>query len=309
MSILMELVEKLKKNGKDLDSVEKAEVIRSIDSLGECIQASGEPTKEGPELFGGTGMISLNALEIQEGTSEVEQNLSETLSELRKQYNTASSEEEKDNILQKIRMTENDLNSARACFDNSIKLNQDIRDDVRKIISYPKSPYYNPKGNKSFHEVDGKESGKLDGYHDKLVQLYGKDGVKSFFEKYINQLNQAIPKEDIEWASKRYKVVFGPIMGSPILSSIPILAGAASLYPLLASSIHIVPYAIGTFLLGTCFKKFITDGREKYNKRIFRARENIAIGLGLRKGHASWTIEGINANDAKAVKAETSEEK
>lgn len=305
----MELVEKLKKNGKNLDSVEKAEVIRSIDSLGECIQASGDPTKEGLELFGGTGMISLNALEIQEGTSEVEQNLSETLLKLREQYNTASSEEEKDNILQKIRMTKNDLNSARGYFDNSIKQNQDLRDDVRKIISHPKSPYYNPKGKKQFHKVDEKESGKVDDYHDNLEKLYGKDGVKSFFEKYINQLNQAIPKEDIEWASKRYKVVFGPIMGSPILSSIPILAGTAALYPLLASSIHILPYTIGMFGLGIGLRRFITEGREKYNKRIFRARENIAIGLGLRKGHASWTVEGINANDAKAAKAETSEEK
>lgn len=306
MSILSELLNRLSKNDNNLGRVETEQATRSLESLEGCIQESGNTTQEGIELLGGTGMIYTNVLEIQKGTGSSEKELSEVLLELLKEYDNAGSEEEKYKIANDIAEIRGNLDATREYFDKSIRQNQDLRDDVRKIISHPKSPYYNPKGKKLLHEVDVKESGKVDDYHDKLEQLYGKKGLKSFFEKHINQLNQAIPKEDLKWASKRYKVVFGPIMGNPILSSIPILAGAASLYPLLASSIHVVPYAIGTFMLGTCFKKFITEGREKYNKRIFRARERVAIDLGLRERYASWTAEGINANDAKA---ETSEEK
>ena len=304
MSILSELLNRLGKNDNNLGRVETEQATRSLESLEGCIQKSGEPTQEGIELLGGTGMIYTDVLEIQKGTGSSEKELSEVLLELLKEYDNAGSEEEKYKIANDIAKIREDLYAAREYFDKSIRQNQDLRDDVRKIISHPKSPYYNPKGKKLLHEVDVKESGKVDDYHDRLKQLYGKKGLKSFFEKHINQLNQAIPKEDLKWASKRYKVVVGPIIGSPILSSIPILAGAASLYPLLASSIHVVPYAIGTFMLGTCFKKIITEGREKYNKRIFRARERVAIDLGLRERYASWTAEGINANDAKAEELE-----
>lgn len=137
-------------------------------------------------------------------------------------------------------------------------------------------------------------AGQEDPFFKNMKVLYGKKGFRGFIEENAALLNKAIPPEDIKWASKRYKKVAGPIMRSPILNKIPIIGLTVGLYPIFASHMLFVPYAIGMFSVGICVKKMITEGREKYNKEVFYARVRVGEDLGiLKKGNPQWTAKDL----------------